>query len=114
MLCKECRFFRISNSSYIGECQMKNSPVLTYSKCSLFPEKDMTKCDGCANRVADFGCFGNAAEDGQNCEHYEDKYEDQLREALYYWYKNGMYQRDKVLTIINDFEEVMAAWEEKK
>lgn len=108
MQCKECSLFEYKASWY-GRCKirMAGPPTLADSECPLFPDVDEGKCEGCARHIDHFACcLSSVEENQQGCENYIDKYEKEFRKALVYWQKHGLYSREKILGILDEFERV--------
>lgn len=114
MKCKDCKYKKnIANTEESGcaICSYPNSwfPVQIGDNCHYIPEKVELTCGDCARLGEDTACIGciaedSAEDDGELCAGFIDKREEELNKILMFWKVQGVYNRDKINGLIDEFE----------
>lgn len=122
MKCENCKFRRnLGNTKETGKalCIYPASHFITdiTDDCHILPVKKELTCQDCVNYYEDPGCIGclpdeSAYINGELCIQYRDKKMDDLEEILLYLKVQGLYDRDKIIGILDEIEKPFEAFEE--
>ena len=114
MKCKDCKYKK--NLANTDEC---NKGICTYPEswfpidlnddCHFIPKAEELKCKDCWHLYNDFGCFmcdeeDSAFYDGKLCRMFDDLKKDDFSSILMFWMIHGLYDREKINEMIDDFE----------
>ena len=116
LICKNCNFKQnISDTEETGKalCTFSNNyfPVDVEDRCHYIPELGKLKCGDCARYGEDFACLNRQTDDSaiqddsRLCSGFEDKKEEEFMQILMLWKIRGLYDRDKVNRLMNEFEQ---------
>lgn len=113
--CKDCKYrINIKNTNETGSaiCSYVGSwfPVNIEDNCCFIPEKRELTCGDCARLDEDTACFSCSEDDstiynGQLCGGFIDKRKEELNDILMFWKVQGLYDREKINKLMNDFEQ---------
>ena len=108
--CKDCKYFMDGDNMQL--CQRTASWEITKpdNDCKYLPPKQELTCGDCDRLSNDFACIGYVAEDsamdnGRLCSMFIDRKEGELWEILSFWKAHDMYDKAKILKLIDDFED---------
>lgn len=115
MKCKNCKYKKdIANTADTGKavCAYQSSwlAVSIEDDCHYIPEKTELTCEDCGRLGEDMACIACSPEDsakhnGKLCVGFIDKRETELTEILSFWKANGLYDRNKIHKLLDEFEE---------
>lgn len=115
MKCKDCKHKRnIANTEQTGSaiCTYPSSwfPVDIDDNCHFIPEKKELTCGDCACLGEDFACSCCLPQDsayfnGELCPGFIDKKEEEFSKILMFWKVQDFYDREKIVDLIDRFEE---------
>ena len=115
MKCRDCK-----HKMNIGNTEETGSAICSYSTmhkmihlddpCHFLQETAQLTCGDCDCLHTDMGCFGCSPEDspyfgGKLCDGYTDKKELEFYKILMFWKTHHYFDRDRIIGIIDDFEE---------
>ncbi len=115
-ICRDCKYrMNIANTEETGVaiCSKPNSCFVVNidNHCHFIPKKRRYTCYDCLSYGNDPGCLGMRpdeepywGEDEHLCHAFEEKYTNELYDILTAWYELGLYDRDKIIGMIDDFE----------
>lgn len=107
--CKDCKYFSVGKNMSL--CKYKSSWEITDpdNNCWFLPEFKELTCGDCWCLGNDMGCAGCRPEEsayinGKLCPDFTDRKEDELYGILSYWKSRGIYDHNKIINILDEFE----------
>ena len=114
MKCKDCKFRRdIANTEECnkGICSYPDSwfPIGLDDECHFIPKAEELTCGDCWRLGNDYACLGcspddSALTDGKLCWMFVDRKEDEFTAILTWWLVHGLYEKEKILELIDRTE----------
>ncbi len=111
--CKNCKYFMSAKEkSNVSLCKREPYWEVTDpdNSCRYLPEEKKPVCGDCSHFASDPACFGMHENevpiwhDTKLCSGFSYKNEDNFFEVLSFWKSRGIYNRDKIDKMIDDFE----------
>lgn len=115
LYCRDCKYMlKIDNTDETGQglCTFQPcyEPITLDTRCKFLPETSELRCGDCDRLGKDFACFTCSEEDsaspnGHLCAGFIDKKKVDVMNALSFWKMHNIYSREKVLKILDEFEQ---------
>lgn len=114
--CNNCKYkTNVSNTEETGTaiCSYPQGEwfvVNVEDSCHYIPEKKELTCGDCSRLNEDTGCFAcqetdSAMYNGHLCIGFIDKREEEFNSILMFWKVQGLYDREKINKLLDDFEQ---------
>ena len=114
MKCRDCKYknnVASTDGHDRGICSYPTNwfPIDLDDSCHFIPEAEELKCKDCWHLNNDLGCFMCDEEDsayinGELCRMFEDLKKDDFSSILMFWKTHGLYDREKINEMLDDFE----------
>ncbi len=114
MKCRNCKYKNdVANTGECnkGLCSYPTSwfPIDLDDDCHFIPKVEELKCKDCWHLHNDYACFScdeedSAYDDGELCWMFEDLKKDDFSAILMFWKTHGLYDREKINEMLDDFE----------
>ena len=111
--CKDCKYYMGGDN--IQLCKRNSSWEITKpdNDCWFLPKQKELTCGDCWRLHNDMGCAGCYPEEsaykeyngGRLCDGFVDLKEDEFFEILTFWKSCGIYSREKINSLVDDFEQ---------
>lgn len=105
--CKDCTKYKPTADKNHGVCSLPEDwfPTKADDDCRYVSVEEF-KCKNCLRFGYDFACFAvDENESAESCSNFVDIQEKKIYEVLWDWFKRGIYSREKVMEMCDEFEQ---------
>lgn len=105
--CRDCEKYNGEKPSGYGFCTMPESyfPTKAEDDCRYISSEEL-KCKDCSRFGHDFACYTvNENDSAEDCIGFIDIQGQNIYNALWDWFKRGIYSREKVMELCDEFEQ---------
>ncbi len=107
--CRDCKYYSGEENIHLCKREECWKVIKPDDDCRFLPETRELTCGDCWRLMNDPACTGyrceeSAVTDGKLCPMYIDKRVEDLKYILIFWMAHGLFEREKVNTMIDKFE----------